>query len=94
MTNPASHPPAAALRAAEVAGLLGVSVSTFHRTRRALEGKGFPRALPGLETRWSEAQVRAWIDGGGHVSPPRERPARFVEAARDDLEARYAGGRE
>ena len=49
------------MEAAEIAGRLGWSRSTFLRRRTKLEADGFPSMLPGRFGRWDRAAVDRWI---------------------------------
>jgi hypothetical protein len=85
----------------QVAAALSMKPAAFIRRRPRLQREhGFPRALPGCGPVWSSWQVEAWIRAGGVPAPAEEPPppaARgaqaIIDAARQNLEARYLGER-
>lgn len=57
------------IRHADVAEMIGISPSTFHKARPALEAEGFPAPDPVLR-RYMRADVEAWIQSRRRVRDP------------------------
>lgn len=72
------------LRAREVAGLLGVTLTWWYRNRRGLEAQGFPRPvrLGARLDRWDAVAIEAWVarHRGDDVAGWRARLAARLDA--------------
>lgn len=72
--------------AIEVAALLNFRCrESFSKKRVALEAKGFPKKLPGLNG-WSKPAIMRWLENNGQAASNDDAPAR----APTPLERRFA----
>lgn len=60
---------------ADVAAALQVSPEEFLARRENLESHGFPKPLPGLESRWSIIDVVNWVNGSLRHLPGGRHPS-------------------